>query len=85
MYGQGIFAYHMWPEVYVGEWVGLDVKWLAVDKQSGEYYTDATHIKLGDSALDVGIFQDMGKAMSEVIGKMKLEVLEYMVDAFPNA
>lgn len=78
MYGQGIFAYHMWPEVYVGEWVGLDAKWLAVDKQSGEYYTDATHIKLGDSALDVGIFQDMGQAMSEVIGKLKLEVLEYI-------
>ena len=68
----------MWPEVYVGEWVGLDAKWLAVDKQSGEYYTDATHIKLGDSALDVWIFQDMGQAMSEVIGKMKLEVLEYI-------
>ncbi|MGB6866189.1 MAG: transglutaminase-like domain-containing protein [Candidatus Aminicenantaceae bacterium] len=80
MYGQGIFAYHMWPEVYVGEWVGLDAKWLAVDKQSGEYYTDATHIKLGDSALDEGIFQEMGQAMSEVIGKLKLEVLEYIQD-----
>jgi hypothetical protein len=80
MYGQGIFAYHMWPEVYVGEWVGLDAKWLAVDKQSGEYYTDATHIKLGDSALDEGIFQEMGQAMSEVIGKLKLEVLEYTQD-----
>jgi hypothetical protein len=80
MYGQGIFAYHMWPEVYVGDWVGLDAKWLAVDKQSGEYYTDATHIKLGDSALDEGIFQEMGQAMSEVIGKLKLEVLEYIKD-----
>lgn len=80
MYGEGIFAYHMWPEVYVGEWVGLDAKWLAVDKKSGEYYTDATHIKLGDSALDEGIFQDMGRAMSEIIGKMKLEVLEYKED-----
>ena len=80
MYGQGIFAYHMWSEVYVGEWVGLDVKWLAVDKQSGEYYTDATHIKLGDSALDERIFQEMGQAMSEVIGKLKLEVLEYSED-----
>jgi hypothetical protein len=80
MYGQGIFAYHMWPEVYVGEWVGLDAKWLAVDKQSGEYYTDATHIKLGDSALDARIFQEMGQAMSEVIGKLKLEVLQYIKD-----
>jgi hypothetical protein len=80
MYGQGIFAYHMWPEVYVGEWVGLDVKWLAVDKQSGEYYTDATHIKLGDSALAEEIFQEMGQAMSEIIGKLKLEVLDYSTD-----
>jgi hypothetical protein len=80
MYGEGIFAYHMWPEVYVGEWVGLDAKWLAVDKQSGEYYTDATHIKLGDSALDEGIFQEMGQAMAEVIGNLKLEVIKYKED-----
>ena len=58
----------------------MDAKWLAVDKQSGEYYTDATHIKLGDSALDEGIFQEMGQAMSEVIGNLKLEVLEYTED-----
>ncbi|GAF94866.1 unnamed protein product, partial [marine sediment metagenome] len=31
MYGRGIFAYHMWPEVYVGRWISLDSKWLAVD------------------------------------------------------
>ena len=80
MYGEGIFAYHMWPEVFVGEWVGLDAKWLAVDKKSGEYYTDATHIKLGDSALDEGIFQEMGQAMSEVIGKLKIEVVAYKED-----
>jgi hypothetical protein len=80
MYGEGIFAYHMWPEVYVGEWVGLDAKWLAVDITSGEYYTDATHIKLGDSALDEEIFQEMGQAMAEVIGKLKLEVLKYKED-----
>jgi hypothetical protein len=80
MYGEGIFAYHMWPEVYVGAWVGLDAKWLAVDKTSGEYYTDATHIKLGNSALDEGLFQEMGRAMSEVIGNLKLEVLEYNED-----
>jgi len=80
MYGQGIFAYHMWPEVYVGEWVGLDAKWLAVDKQSGEYYTDATHIKMGDSALDEKIFQEMGQAMSEIIGKLKLEILDFRTD-----
>ena len=80
VYHKGHFYYHAWPEVYVGEWVGLDAKWLAVYKRSGEYYTDATHIKLGDSALDEGIFQEMGQAMSEVIGNMKLDILEYIED-----
>ncbi len=77
MYAQGIFAYHMWPEVYVGRWVGLDTKWLAVDPESGEYYVDATHIKLGYSNLDANIFKEMAQAISEVIGKLKLEILDY--------
>jgi hypothetical protein len=67
----------MWPEVYVGRWVGLDPKWLAVDQKTGEYYTDATHLKLGESALDADIFIEMGRAISEVIGKLKLEILDY--------
>lgn len=80
MYGDGIFAYHMWPEVFVGQWVGLDPKWLSVDKKTGEYYTDATHIKFGDSVLDEGIFEEMGQAMAEIIGKLNLVVLDYDVD-----
>ena len=80
MYGGGIFGYHMWPEVYVGQWVSLDAKWLAKDNQSGEYYTDATHIKFGESALDENIFKEMVQAISEVIGKIKLEILDYSVD-----
>jgi hypothetical protein len=81
MYGDGIFAYHMWPEVYAGRWVGLDPKWLSLDEKTGEYYTDATHIKFGDSVLDEGIFEEMGKAMAEIIGKLSLEVLEFSVDS----
>jgi len=80
MYGEGIFAYHMWPEVYVGQWVGLDPKWLAVDQKSGEYYTDATHIKFGDSVCDEGLFKEMGQAMAEIIGKLRLEVLDFAVE-----
>ncbi len=80
MYGSGIFAYHMWPEVYVGLWVGLDAKWLAIDKKSGEYYTDATHLKFGCSALDENIFKEMAQAISEVIGRLKLEILDYYQD-----
>lgn len=80
MYARGIFAYHMWPEVYVGQWVGLDSKWLAVDKKSGELYTDATHIKFGQSLLDENIFREMAQAVSDVIGKLKLEIIGYHQD-----
>lgn len=77
MYGDGIFAYHMWPEVYVGTWVALDAKWLVKDKTSGEYYTDATHIKFGTSNLDENMFRDMITSISEIIGSLKLEILDY--------
>ncbi|NIM90875.1 MAG: hypothetical protein GTO17_08000 [Candidatus Aminicenantes bacterium] len=75
-----IFAYHMWPEVYVGRWIGLDSKWLAVDKKSGQYYTDATHLKFGRSVLDENIFQEMTQAISTILGQLKLEIIEYQQD-----
>ena len=66
MYAWGFFAYHMWPEVYVGRWIGLDAKWLAIDKISKEYYTDATHIKFGRSNLDENIFKESIKVKPDV-------------------
>ncbi len=77
MYGGGIFAYHMWPEVYVGRWVDLDAKWLATDERTGELYTDATHIKMGRSNLDENIFEEMVTAIAEIIGKLKLEIIDF--------
>jgi hypothetical protein len=77
MYGRGLFAYHMWTEVYVGRWISLDSKWLSVDKKSGEYYTDATHLKFGRSLLDENIFKEMAQAISEIIGQLKLEIIDY--------
>ncbi len=77
MYASGIFAYHMWPEVYVGRWVNLDAKWLALDQNTGEYFTDATHIKLGRSSLDENIFQEMVGSVSEIIGRLELEILDF--------
>lgn len=77
MYADGIFAYHMWPEVYVGKWVNLDAKWLARDEETGEYYTDATHLKLGRSSLDEKIFEEMAAAVAGIIGKLKLEILDF--------
>jgi hypothetical protein len=75
-----IFAYHMWPEVYVGRWIGLDSKWLAVDKKSGQHYTDATHLKFGRSVLDENIFKEMLQAVSAIIGQLKLEIIDYYQD-----
>jgi hypothetical protein len=77
MYGDGIFAYHMWPEVYVGRWINLDVKWLAIDEETGELYTDATHIKFGRSNLDENIFEEMISAIAEIIGKLDLEIIDF--------
>jgi len=77
MYAEGIFAYHMWPEVFVGEWVALDPKWLACDPGTGEYYTDATHIAFGTSDLDENIFSELITSVSDIIGKLKIEVLGY--------
>jgi hypothetical protein len=76
MYAEGFFAYHMWPEVYVGDWVSLDPKWLARDEATGEYYTDATHIKFGHSYLGENMYQEMLLSTSEIIGRLKLEILE---------
>jgi hypothetical protein len=77
MYADGIFAYHMWPEVYVGQWIGLDAKWIAEDEETGEYYTDATHLKFGRSSLDEKIFEEMVQAISEIIGNLKIEIVDY--------
>jgi hypothetical protein len=80
MYAGGIFAYHMWPEVYVGRWIDLDAKWLATDEKTGELYTDATHIKLGRSNLDENIFEEMVGAIAEIIGKLELEIIDFRLD-----
>jgi hypothetical protein len=77
MYAGGLFAYHMWPEVYVGRWVDLDAKWLAEDEETGELYTDATHIKMGRSHLDENIFEEMVGAIAGIIGKLELEIIEF--------
>ena len=70
----------MWPEVFVGDWVALDPKWLALDPETGEYFTDATHIKFGQSNLDENMYQELVTSISEIIGKLKLEVLKHSED-----
>ena len=54
------FAYHAWPEVYAGRWVGLDPSW-------NQMLNDATHIKLGD--------EDNESKAHNVIGKVRIKIL----------
>ncbi|RLE04535.1 MAG: hypothetical protein DRI99_03645 [Candidatus Aminicenantes bacterium] len=76
----GVFAYHMWPEVYVGRWVNLDPKWLVVAGPEEELVTDATHLKFGRSRLDEDLFQEMAQSVAEIIGQLKLEIIDYHSD-----
>ena len=61
----GGFLYHAWCESYVNGW-------LAVDPTLNQFPADATHIKIaaGDS-------EESASAVSQMLGKVKLEVLEY--------
>lgn len=78
MSGGGIFAYHMWPEVYVGRWLNLDPKWLVVDKETGELVTDATHLKFGRSQLDENLFKEIANSVAEIIGHLELEIIDFL-------
>ena len=78
MYEKGRFDYHMWPEVFVGRWIGLDAQFLAHDREGGEYYTDATHLKFGRSGLDEDTLKEITVAIGDIIGKIKLEIVDYI-------
>jgi hypothetical protein len=74
MYSDGRFAYHMWSEVYVDGWRAIDSTWPPIDKRQ---FVDATHIKLATSYLGDSMPVDMGQKLIGLIGKLKIEVLEY--------
>jgi transglutaminase-like putative cysteine protease len=58
------FYYHSWPEIYLGQWV-------AIDPTFNQFPADAAHIRLV-----IGDLSDQIKILS-VVGKIKLEILEY--------
>ena len=64
VYLEGRFYYHAWAEVFLG-------KWIAVDPLLNQIPADPTHIKLVEGGLDKQM------AMSKVIGKLKIRVLEF--------
>lgn len=63
-YKDGFFYYHAWPEVYLNEWV-------AVDPTLGQFPADASHIRLLTGDID------KQQQLLTVIGKLKLEGIEY--------
>ena len=67
-FGAGQFLYHMWTEVYVGEWLPVDAAMLG---------HDATHIALGRSNLDSpgAMVEVSGPAMA-FLGSTAIQVVE---------
>ncbi|MHC5040577.1 MAG: transglutaminase-like domain-containing protein, partial [Planctomycetota bacterium] len=65
----GAFGFHMWTEVYVGEWIALDAT-------LGKGFADATHIVMARSALasESSIFELV--PLGKYIGKLKIKVLD---------
>jgi hypothetical protein len=64
------FPYHMWTEVYLGRC------WVPLDATLGQGRVSADHLKLTDSNLadDTGVASVL--PIVEVIGQLKIEVLE---------
>jgi len=56
----GIFGYHAWPAVWVGEWV-------AMDPTFSQYVADGTHIILASGSLDAQY------VVNGVLGRLSVE------------
>jgi hypothetical protein len=65
-YMKGSFYYHAWPEVF------LDC-WRAVDPTLNQFPADATHLRFLIGGLDRQL------DLMKVVGKLKIEVLDYKV------
>jgi len=63
-YKDGFFYYHAWPEVFINRWV-------AMDPTLGQFPADAAHIRIVTGDIDKQM------QMLSVIGKIKIEGLEY--------
>ena len=66
VYQEGRFYYHAWPEIFVGEWVGLDPTF-------NQAPIDVTHIPMIEGGLkeQVGL---IGK-----IGRLRIHILEVRI------
>jgi transglutaminase-like putative cysteine protease len=59
------FYYHAWPEVWLGEWT-------AIDPTFNQFPADATHIRFVTGNLD------KQSEIMRLVGKLKVEVMEYI-------
>ncbi len=64
------FGYHMWTEVFVGK------HWLPLDATLGQGGIGASHLELGDSNLKDAAALTSLISVVQVLGKLKIEVLE---------
>jgi transglutaminase-like putative cysteine protease len=64
VYMENGFYYHAWPEVWVGYW-------MPVDPTFNQFPADATHIRFVTGSLD------RQSEIIRLVGKLKVEVLEY--------
>ena len=71
VYSKGAFWYHAWNEVYVGNGV-----WVAVDATWNEEVADATHLALGEGALDAASFARVCLGAARTMGALELKVVE---------
>ena len=67
------YYYHMWTEVYVGQWVALDPTF-------NESRVDSAHIKLAETMSKEDELGDYAIQLLKTLKKIKIEVLEYTED-----
>jgi hypothetical protein len=64
------FAFHMWNEVWIAD------RWVPLDATLGEGGIGAAHLKLADSSLAGEAAYSCFLPVSQVIGQIKIEILE---------
>jgi len=68
----GVFAYHMWVEVWTGE------NWHGFDPTQGSGGLDATHLTLGSSSLEGGRVGELSLPVLRTANRLHVRVVEYV-------
>jgi hypothetical protein len=68
--GKQVFAYHMWTEAFISD------KWIPLDGTLGRGGIGGAHLKLGQSNLHNSLADTAFLPVVQVLGKLKIEVLE---------